>query len=138
MSKNEFKINVNNIDMLLNFLPEKINAALQACGDVAETHAKELCPVGKVDGGSLRNSIESRVEENTRMVIGASANYATYVECGTGAANYPGGTTKESWVYMGEDGNFHIAHPMAARPFIKPALADHVDEYKKILEMMLN
>lgn len=34
---------------------------------------------------------------------------------------------------MDEFGNWHIAHPMRARPYLKPAVADHAAEFKQLL-----
>lgn len=131
-----FKITLDNTQSALMQLDIRTTIALEECGIAAERFAKAKCPVGKVNGGNLRNSITHNVDGNT-MTVGAGAKYATYVECGTGSANYPGGTTKDHWVYKGDDGKFHIGHPMAARPFIKPSLEEHTDYYLRVLEEKL-
>jgi hypothetical protein len=57
------------------------------------------------------------------------------VEFGTGKyATTGGGTTKDSWVYQDELGDWHRAYPQKPRPYIKPAAADHGSEYRSILE----
>ena len=79
---------------------------LETCGLVAEGYAKKLAPV---DTGNLRNSITHDVDEvEPAAYIGTNVEYAPYVCLGT----------------------IH----MAAQPFLKPAVADHANEYLKIIE----
>ena len=79
---------------------------LETCGLVAEGYAKKLAPV---DTGNLRNSITHTVDEDEPAAyIGTDVEYAPYVCLGT----------------------IH----MAAQPFLKPAVADHANEYRKIIE----
>ena len=82
---------------------------LETCGLVAEGYAKKLAPV---DTGNLRNSITHDVDDGEPAAyIGTNVEYATYVCLGT----------------------IH----MNAQPFLKPAVNDHKDEYRKILETSL-
>lgn len=56
------------------------------------------------------------------------------VELGTGHyASTGGGTTKPSWVYQDEFGRWHRAYPQKPRPYLKPAVADHTAEWRRIL-----
>ena len=67
--------------------------------------------------------------------IGTNISYAGYQEFGTGRyAITGGGTPKSSWVYKGDDGKFHRAFPQKPQPFLKPAVADHAQTYKNIIE----
>ena len=89
---------------------DKIKAALlrglETCGLLAEGYAKKLAPV---DTGNLRNSITHDVDDGEPSAyIGTNVEYATYQELGT----------------------IH----MKAQPFLKPAVNDHKDEYRKIIE----
>ena len=89
---------------------EDIKAALlrglETCGLVAEGYAKKLAPV---DTGNLRNSITHEVDDGEPAAyIGTNVEYAPYVCLGT----------------------IH----MKAQPFLKPAVADHAKEYRKIIE----
>ena len=91
-------------------ISEDIKAALlrglETCGLVAEGYAKKLAPV---DTGNLRNSITHDVDdEEPAAYIGTNVEYAPYVCLGT----------------------IH----MKAQPFLKPAVADHANEYRKIIE----
>ena len=45
-----------------------------------------------------------------------------------------GYTIYEPMNYMGDDGKFHIGKPMKARPYLKPAVANHVGTYKNIIK----
>lgn len=79
---------------------------LETCGLVAEGYAKKLAPV---DTGNLRNSITHDVDDGEPAAyIGTNVEYAPYVCLGT----------------------IH----MKAQPFLKPAVADHANEYQKIIE----
>ena len=80
--------------------------AMETCGLVAEGYAKKLAPV---DTGNLRNSITHEVDDGEPAAyIGTNVEYAPYVCFGT----------------------IH----MKAQPFLKPAVADHANEYRKIIE----
>lgn len=79
---------------------------LETCGLTAERFAKKLAPY---DTGNLRNSITHEVDDGEPAVyIGTNVEYAPYVCLGT----------------------IH----MKAQPFLKPAVADHANEYRKIIE----
>ena len=108
--------------------------ALEKCGLVAEGYAKKLCPV---DTGNLRNSITHTVSDNGERAayVGTNSEYAVYVECGTGIY-YPGGR-QTPWVYQDEKGDWHLTHGQRAKPFIKPAVAEHGEQYKRIIEAEL-
>lgn len=88
-------------------LSSRIPIALEECGLVAEGYAKRLCPV---DTGRLRNSISHTVGDFV-CYIGTNVEYAPYVELGTSKTH--------------------------AQPFIKPAVADHASEYKRIVTNVL-
>jgi len=108
--------------------------ALEKCGLVAEGHAKKLCPV---DTGNLRNSITHTVADNGERAayVGTNSEYGVYVECGTGIY-YPGGR-QTPWVYQDAKGDWHLTHGQRAQPFIKPAVAEHGEQYRKIIEAEL-
>ena len=82
---------------------------LETCGLVAEGYAKKLAPV---DTGNLRNSITHTVDEQEPAAyIGSNVEYASYVCLGT----------------------IH----MKAQPFLKPAVADHKEQYREIIKSEL-
>ena len=92
---------------------EDIKAALlrglEKCGLTAERFAKKLAPY---DTGNLRNSITHTVDDGEPAAyIGTDVEYAPYQELGT--------------------------INMDANPFLKPAVADHENTYRKIIEKWL-
>lgn len=93
---------VDNSQAVLIELAQRQRAALNAIGMVAETHAKKICPV---DTGRLRNSIANATTPDTAY-IGTNVEYASYVELGTSR--------------------------MKAKPYLKPAIVNHVSEYKEL------
>lgn len=109
--------------------------ALKKCGLTAEGYAKKLAPV---DTGNLRNSITHKVNEDGNEVqIGTNAEYAQYVELGTGQYATGGGGRPTPWVYQDDKGNLHRTNGQKAQPFIKPAVADHAKTYRDIIESEL-
>ena len=94
-------------DEVLDELDSKVEIALEKIGLRAETHAKRYCPV---DTGRLRNSI-SHTQSGDIAYIGTNVEYAQDVEFGT---------SKQK-----------------PQPYLKPAVTDHVDEYKRIVKETL-
>ncbi len=72
------------------------------------------------------------------IYIGTNVEYAPYIEFGTGKySTLGGGTPKESWTYRDEFGKWHMAFPQRARPYLKPAVADHSQTFLSILRQSL-
>lgn len=104
--------------------------ALEKCGIIGEGYAKEGCPV---DTGNLRNSITHQVQPSELAVyIGTDSEYGPYVELGTGKY-YPGGR-QTPWLYQDAKGNWHLTYGQRAKPYLKPSVADHIQQYKGIIE----
>lgn len=135
--------------------------ALEECGLVAEGYAKKLCPAPT---GNLRNSITHKVNPDEKAVyIGTNVEYATYVEIGTGV--HSPAKTSGYWVYVVGNENYksknpgkrytyekakqivailrsqgldaHMTDGRRATPYIKPAVADHIAQYNRIIEQEL-
>ena len=132
---------VSHLGEVLSATQAKMERAAEVIGGMAESKAKEYVteavyssPAGwYVRTGDLRNSIGHQTEgsgEGTTVVVGCGVKYAPYVELGTG-----GGGRK--WTYKGSDGKFHTTSGMPARPFIRPAIENHISEYKSVLEQIL-
>lgn len=121
-------------DEVLSAFDAAMARGLEKCGLVAEGYAKKLCPV---DTGNLRNSITHMVTDVNEQAayVGSNAEYAAYVELGTGVF-YPGGR-QTPWVYTDAKGNTHLTHGQRAKPYIKPAVADHAQQYQKIIKSEL-
>lgn len=119
---------------VLSALESACQRALETCGLVAEGYAKKLCPV---DTGNLHNSITHAVTNSGERAayVGTDSEYAVYVEMGTG--KYVTGGRPTPWVYKDAHGNWHMTHGQRARPYIKPAVADHAQQYQKIIKSEL-
>lgn len=103
--------------------------ALEKCGLVGEGYAKQLCPV---DTGNLRNSITHVVDISELLCrIGSNSEYAPYVELGTGI--YYSGGRQTPWFYVDSHGVGHLTNGQRAQPYLKPAVADHVQQYEGII-----
>lgn len=83
---------------------EELAKSLEEIGLIAEGYAKIKCPV---DTGRLRNSI-SHITSSNMVAIGTNVEYGPYVELGT--------------------------RRMKAQPFLRPAIEDHMQEYKDIIK----
>ncbi len=115
---------------VLEALESACQRALEKCGLVGEGYAKKLCPV---DTGNLRNSITHMIDEQeSAAYIGTNVEYAAYVELGTGKY-YPGGRPTP-WAYQDAKGEWHWTAGSRAQPYIKPAVADHGQTYRNIIE----
>ena len=97
---------VDNTDEVLKGLSDAVERSLTRIGSAAEGYAKKECPV---DTGNLRNSITNEVRSSEKAVyIGTNVEYAAYVELGTTRTK--------------------------AKPYLKPAAAEHSAVYKRIIE----
>lgn len=120
----------DNSKEVLEAMQQAAVRALEKCGLTAEGYSKKLCPV---DTGNLRNSITHTVDEDEPAAyIGTNNEYAAYVELGTG--KYVSGGRPTPWVYQDEKGNWHRTNGQKAQPYLKPAIADHANAYRKIIE----
>lgn len=100
------EVQENNAEQIEAAMDKAIAKALTMIGMKAEGNAKAICPV---DTGRLRNSITNAIDTGENAVyIGTNVEYGPDVELGTCKM-----------------------HP---HPYLKPAAADHADEYRAILK----
>jgi HK97 gp10 family phage protein len=123
---------INNIDAFLEAKNEAVARAMEACGELAEGYAILLCPVAT---SNLKQSITHDSDEET-AIVGTNVEYAPYVEYGTGIYAEGGGRSTP-WRYKDSDGNWHTTSGQKPQPFLRPAIADHTDEYKSLIESYL-
>lgn len=103
-----FNLALDNSELIKNAMFEEIDKAMKTIGIKAEGYAKKnLTDKGAVDTGRLRNSVTHTNDKNT-VYIGTNVEYAPYIEMGTSK--------------------------MDARPYLGPAITEHADEYKEIIE----
>lgn len=105
-----------------------IHRALEICGGKAETYAKKLCPVGKPYGGTLRGSITHQRQGDDTELIGSDVKYAPYVEFGH---------HQEVGRYVPAIGKRLVRDYVPGKPYLRPALENHVSEYKEVFESEL-
>ena len=117
---------------VLNEFHHAVLRALERCGEQAEGYAKDLAPANT---GAGRNSISHQVYESESAVyIGTNIDYMIYQELGTGKYAEGGGGRPTPWVYQDAQGNWHWTAGNPAQPFLKPAVADHPQTYRNIIE----
>lgn len=102
-----------------------VKRSLEICGGKAETYAKKRCPVKT---GNLKNSITHQQTDEVTETIGTNVSYAPYVELGHHQT--PGR-------YVPAIGKRLVADYVAGKPYLRPALEEHMDEYKKVMESEL-
>lgn len=110
-------------DEVMSDLQRAKARALEMIGIKGERYAKALAPVGTPEstgkpgyrGGTLRNSISHAYDEDTAY-IGTNVEYAPYQELGfTSVAGR------------------HIPATNHGRGYLRPAVTEHIDEYKRIV-----
>lgn len=122
----------DNSKSVLSAFDQAVLRGLERCGEQAEGYAKDLAPV---DTGAGRNSISHKVDESEPAAyIGTNLDYMIYQELGTGKYAEGGGGRPTPWVYQDDNGNWHWTRGNPAQPFLKPAVADHAQTYRNIIE----
>ena len=88
---------------------EAVRVALLGCAETAVGYSVDIVPV---DTGWLRINISKSYDDSEQTAyIGTNVEYAPYVEFGTSR--------------------------MKPEPYLKPAVANHADEYKKYISQVL-
>ena len=128
-----------NIGRVQDEKENSVNRALAICGGMAQGYAVEnITRNGSVDTGNLRNSIAFQVESN-EVAVGTNCEYAIYVEMGTG--KYVAGGSPP-WIYPSKNSKgetvFYRTEGQPPKPYLKPALADHIGQYENIIRTELS
>lgn len=111
---------VNRSDIVIRLLRDKVAEGLEECGVVLEGHAKDYCPVRT---GALRESIGHGVS-GTSVTIFAGGDSVT-----------SGGSDKHvDYAAIVEFGSTKTR----AQPYMRPALENHKDEVKQIMDAALS
>jgi len=139
----------SHLGQVLNATSQQLMKAAEKIGQAAESHAKLYITAGVyqtpqgwyVRTGNLRNSITHATEENKEtitVVVGTSVEYAPYVELGTG--KYAEGSNGRGvpWRYQDTKGNWHTTSGMPPRPYLRPAIENHIPEYKDIIAEVMS
>ena len=118
-----FNVEDNSREVLEEFKRNK-ERALENIGNSAVSYATLLCPWRT---GNLSGKIDKRVVGDS-VYIGTNVYYAPYVEFGH---------TQEPGRYVPAIGKRLVSSYVPPMPFIKPAVTEHMEEYKSIAEQYL-
>lgn len=131
-------IKENNKDEVIKELDQATLKALTEIGMQAEAYAAALCPV---QTGLLRNSITSAVGGQAPTKSSYSADRPNAAGNSV-SGSYEGKAPAESTPYVALGSNVEYAASVelgssthrSPKAFLGPAILNHKDEYKKILE----
>lgn len=103
-----------------------------------ESEAIALAPVSP-GGGNLRDSMYVKLNPSgLGAEIGDSADYAYFVEFGTGKYNSKGEGREKPWVYYSEElGRYVYTEGMKPQPFLFPAFESNRPKYLNDLRKAL-
>lgn len=108
---------ISHKDKALEAIQAARDRALEIIGQQAQNYATlQLYPGHGVDTGRLRGSIDHIQVDDDTEAIGTNVEYAPYIEFG----------------HHTPSGGF-----VSPIPFLKPAVANHIPEYRAIAEEML-
>ena len=116
-------------------IPLKLAQGLEMACLVVERAAKSKAPV---QTGALRSSISHNVSRaSLEGVVGATVNYAPYVEIGTGIYSSMGGGRQGGWGYVDASGEYHFTMGSHPHPFLKPAMDENLSAIMKCFEGLI-
>lgn len=105
-------------------------ALLDACSLVQEAAVSKA----PHDTGNLQRSIHIDVDDDTNTgYVYSDAEYAPYVEVGTGIHSKRGDGRKTYWRYKGRDG-WVTTYGNKPQPFLEPAALENQGEIAKMFE----
>jgi HK97 gp10 family phage protein len=140
---------VSHVAEVKSALKSQIKKAAETIRGMMESNAKKHISEEVYDTppswyertGALRNSITTEVTEDggdTCVVVGTNVEYAAYVELGTGLYATGGSHARKiPWTYKGSDGKYHTTEGAHPRPYLRPAVEKHAEQYKRVLETEL-
>ena len=140
----DFEVIADNSAEVLKELDTQVQTALEAVGNQAVSNAKRNITAGVprnayswyTPTGTLRNSVSHIVQGDT-CYVGTNLEYAIYNEYGTGIYADGGKGRKSPWMYKDKAGNVHKTRGMKPLHFLKNAIQDNIEQYKKIIEQYL-
>ena len=112
------------------------NAVLYAIGAFVMQEAVVRAPTNKHGhGGNLKGGINFEVNESAKYTeIGSPAEYAPYVEVGTGVYSSKGDGRKTAWRYKTPDGKWVTTVGNKPQPFLEPAVTQNTEKIKRLAE----
>ena len=140
-TKLNIKIEQDNSKEVLNELDDALERALEKIGLIAEGHAKlHLTMSDAVDTGRLRNSISHATHTNAQSISYSwgDSTKGRRVKGGSDSTT-PHGSPEKNNVVIGTNVEYapYIelgTSNIAARPYLKPAIASNISKFKQIIE----
>ena len=137
------RITENHKEEIKREMNKRLETALEEIGIKAEGYAARLCPV---DTGLLRNSITSAVGGKETSIKNYTADKEKTKGKGKASGSYSGIATAQASPYVVLGTNVEYAPSIelgssknrVAKPFLKPALTDHVGQYRRMLKSELS
>jgi HK97 gp10 family phage protein len=131
---------MNSLESFLGDLKTVINSTTEVS---LENTAKQICKDMKstvpVDTGKLKRSIHQKTERTNESTVTAyiyadaknkqnGAQYAKFVEYGTGLYNINGNGRQTPWRYKDSKGNWHTTSGQMPQAFINPSVRANLPE----------
>ena len=132
----------DNSDIFKSAKDRAVAAALAAIGEEAAGNAmEELTNQDAVDTGRLRNSITYATRDHIKAKAFSWHKGKNGEPAGSGMTA-PKGTPEKDTVYIGTNVEYakYVERGTSRnrkRPFLRPAVVNHLDEYKRIAENCL-
>lgn len=106
--------------------------------EMAAASMRALAPVGEIDGGSLKKSIEVvYTQGGLTAIIKVGVDYAWYVEYGTGIYSSKGEGRKTPWVYYSKKlKRWVFTRGMHPQPFWHPSLDKAFKHFEREMNKM--
>lgn len=113
---------------------------MQFVSEGGQAIRSEMASRAPVRLGNLKGSIqvETFVEDGIpTSETGPTAEYAPYVEYGTGIYAADGLGRKTPWRYKDEEGNWHVTSGQEAQPFAEPGFQAAKPQIDRLAERLL-
>lgn len=135
-----FNKSMNSIDKAFVERLDKIEKAFVKSMQDMEREATAAAPVGKINGGGLKNSINYKEVGKLSYELRADVPYAAFVEFGTGIDNVVVGKYDQYWQKIADP--FRGVDPnrgqTIARPFFYPTVNKNIAKLKTRIKTILS
>lgn len=128
---------IDNTNKILAELQRKQLQFVAEGGQVIRTEAHVRCP--KKDG-NLARSIQTRAFTQGGVAISETeptAEYAVFVERGTGIYAQNGLGRKTPWWYQTPDGQWFFTHGMKAQPYMEPGYQAAKERFPGMIQRIM-
>lgn len=111
----------------------EVKRIVSETAEMMAAQMKALAPVSAIDGGNLKRSVDVKYhKKGLTAVITVGAEYAIYVEFGTGIYAEDGNGRKTPWIYYDNKLNRWVfTRGMHAQPFFRPAYEKAMHHFER-------